>query len=165
MSTPLSILTLASSTVELRRATLTDLDAIVDLLADDPLGKAREVVATGVEDLRPYRRAFELLDADPAHLLLVAADGDAVAGTMQLSFIPGLSRCGALRAQIEAVRVHESYRSGGLGTAMFEWAIAEARRRGCALVQLTTDKTRSNAHRFYDRLGFVASHEGLKLQL
>ncbi len=81
------------------------------------------------------------------------------------SSIPGLARRGALRAQIEAVRVHESYRSQGLGTAMFEWAIAEARRRGCTLVQLTTDKTRTDAHRFYNRLGFVASHEGLKMRL
>jgi GNAT superfamily N-acetyltransferase len=84
---------------------------------------------------------------------------------MQLSFIPGLARRGALRMQIEAVRVDEKYRSQGLGAAMFGWAIDEARRRGCALVQLTTDKTRDDAHRFYDRLGFIASHEGLKLQL
>lgn len=165
MSAPLSILALASATVELRRATLIDLCAIVDLLRDDPLGRVREAVPPGIEDLGPYRRAFERLDADPAHLLLVAVEGNCVVGTMQLSLIPGLSRGGALRAQIEAVRVHERYRSQGLGTVMFEWAIAEARRRGCALVQLTTDKTRGDAHRFYDRLGFVASHEGFKLQL
>lgn len=165
MSTPLSILALTSSTVELRRATLIDLGAIVDLLSDDPLGTVREAVPSGTENLGPYRRAFERLDADPAHLLLVAVDGNSVVRTMQLSLIPGLSRRGALRAQIEAVRVHESYRSQGLGTAMFQWAIAEARRRGCALVQLTTDKTRGDAHRFYDCLGFIASHEGFKLQL
>ncbi|GAA1347353.1 GNAT superfamily N-acetyltransferase [Arthrobacter roseus] len=88
-----------------------------------------------------------------------------LAGTMQLSFIPGLARAGALRAQIEAVRVHGQYRSKGLGHAMFQWAIAEARRRGCNLVQLTTDKSRSDAHRFYESLGFIASHEGLKLTL
>lgn len=84
---------------------------------------------------------------------------------MQLSFLPGLARRGALRAQIEAVRVRQDYRSRGLGAALFEWAIQEARGRGCALVQLTTDKSRVDAHRFYERLGFVASHEGLKLQL
>lgn len=84
---------------------------------------------------------------------------------MQLTFIPGMARRGALRAQIEAVRVAAAHRGGGLGEAMFSWAIADARRRGCALVQLTTDKTRTEAHRFYERLGFLASHEGLKLYL
>ena len=84
---------------------------------------------------------------------------------MQLSFLPGLARRGALRAQIEAVRVHDDLRGSGLGSAMFAWAIDEARRRGCALVQLTTDKSRTSAHRFYERLGFVASHEGMKLAL
>jgi len=88
-----------------------------------------------------------------------------VIATMQLSMLPGLARRGALRAQVEAVRVRADYRSRGLGTALFEWAIAESRRRGCALVQLSTDKSRADAHRFYERLGFVASHEGLKLHL
>jgi len=164
VSTLLSTLVLASSVVELRRATLEDLGAIVRVLADDPLGQAREEPGVGA-DLQPYRRAFELIAADPAQLLVVATGGDEVVWTMQLSFIPGLARRGGLRAQIEAVRVHESYRSQRLGTAMVEWAIAEARRRGCTLVQLTTDKTRTDAHRFYSRLGFVASHEGLKMQL
>jgi GNAT superfamily N-acetyltransferase len=84
---------------------------------------------------------------------------------MQLSFLPGLARRGALRAQVEAVRVDQAYRSGGLGQAMLTWAISEARQRGCALIQLTTDKSRTGAHRFYERLGFVASHEGMKLIL
>lgn len=84
---------------------------------------------------------------------------------MQLSFLPGLARRGALRAQIEAVRVGHDYRSIGLGDALFGWAIEEAQRRGCALVQLTTDKSRMDAHSLYERLGFVASHEGLKLSL
>jgi len=96
---------------------------------------------------------------------VVAVDGPDVVGTMQLSFIPGLSRQGALRAQVEAVRVAAGHRGRGLGAAMLGWAIAEARRRGCALVQLTTDKSRDAAHRFYERLGFVASHEGMKLVL
>ena len=86
-------------------------------------------------------------------------------GTFQLSFLPGLARRGALRAQIEAVRVRADHRGRGLGAAMIGWAIEEARRRGCALVQLTTDKARADAHRFYEGLGFVASHEGLKLPL
>ncbi|GAB3247956.1 hypothetical protein GCM10027562_06150 [Arthrobacter pigmenti] len=88
-----------------------------------------------------------------------------VVGTMQLTFLPGLSRRGSLRVQIEAVRASGPYRGSGLGTAMITWAIAEARRRECSLLQLTTDKTRTDAHRFYAKLGFVASHEGMKLAL
>ncbi len=137
---------------------------IVRLLAADPLGSSRETTAND-EDLRPYQRAYQAIDADPAQLLVVTIDGNEVVGTMQLSFIPGLARRGALRTQIEAVRVHESYRSMGLGAGMVEWAILEARHRGCALVQLTTDKARNDAHRFYERLGFVASHHGFKLHL
>jgi GNAT superfamily N-acetyltransferase len=157
----LATLALARGEVELRRARRADVAAIVALLAADPLGRARE----RPERLGPYERAFAAVDADPAQLLVVAVDRAEVAGTFQLSFIPGLARRGALRAQLEAVRVGEAHRGRGLGAAMIEWAIAEARRRGCALVQLTTDKTRADAHRFYARLGFVASHEGLKLAL
>ena len=148
----------------LREAVVEDVPAIVELLVADQLGATRDGITTDA-DLQPYLRAFEAIDADPAHLLLVAGDGGQVLATMQLSFLPGLARRGALRAQIEAVRVREDYRSRGLGAALFEWAIQEARRRGCALVQLTTDKSRADAHRFYERLGFVASHEGLKLKL
>jgi GNAT superfamily N-acetyltransferase len=150
----------AGGPVELRRATADDVPALVALLADDELGARRE---TG--DLAPYGAAFDLVDSDPAHLLLAAVVDDAVVGTLQLSFLPGLSRRGALRAQVEGVRVASSARSRGVGAAMLEWAVEEARRRGCALVQLTTDKARADAHRFYERLGFVATHEGLKLQL
>ncbi len=146
----------------LRRATADDLPTLVALLADDPLGAVREAPDG---DLAPYRTAFDQVDGDPAHLLLVAVDGDAVVGTLQLSFLPGLARGGALRGQIEAVRVAAAARGRGLGAAMIGWAVDEARRRGCALVQLTTDKERVDARRFYERLGFVASHEGMKLQL
>jgi len=161
--TALGQLPVQGSTVVLREAVLGDVAAIVELLAADQLG-ARDGI-TSDADLQPYLRAFDVVDADPAHLLLVATDGAQVVATMQLSFLPGLARRGALRAQIEAVRVRPDYRSRGLGAALFEWAIQEARRRGCSLVQLTTDKSRSDAHRFYERLGFVASHEGLKLLL
>jgi len=153
------MLVVGGAPVELRRATVADLPAPVALLADDPLGAARES-ADG--DLAPYRRAFDLLDADPAHLLVAAVDGDALVGTLQLTFLPGLARRGALRGQIEAVRVAAGARSRGLGAAMVGWAVEEAGRRGAALVQLTTDKRRADAHRFYERLGFVASHEGMK---
>lgn len=153
-----------TSTVLLRRATADDVPAVVELLADDPLGSSRDGAA-GVADLQPYLRAFAAIDADPAHLLLVAEGEGAVVGTMQLSFLPGLARRGALRAQLEAVRVAAGRRSTGLGTAMVTWAVEESRRRGCALVQLTTDERRTDAHRFYARLGFAASHKGLKLVL
>ncbi len=155
---------LRGSAVLLREAVADDVPAIVQLLAEDALGAARDGI-TSTRDLQPYLRAFEALAADPAHLLLVVVDDGRVVGTMQVSFIPGLARRGALRAQIEAMRVRQGVRGRGLGAAMFAWAVDESRRRGCALVQLTTDKTRSDAHRFYERLGFVASHEGFKLDL
>jgi GNAT superfamily N-acetyltransferase len=150
--------------VVLRRAVRADLPTIVALLAADDLGATRDGIR-GPQDRDAYERAFRAIDRDPAQLLVVAEAGDQVVATLQLSFIPGLSRHGALRAQIESVRVSAAYRSRGLGQAIFTWAIDEARRRGCALVQLTTDKTRAGAHRFYERLGFAASHEGLKLHL
>jgi GNAT superfamily N-acetyltransferase len=160
----LAKLNLPGLSITLRRATRGDLPAILGLLVDDPLGSTREG-ASETCDLGPYETAFAAIDTDPAQLLVVATDGMEVVATLQLSFIPGLARRGAPRAQAEAVRVAASHRSRGLGAAMFQWAINEARRRGCALVQLTTDKTRSDAHRFYERLGFTASHEGFKLQL
>jgi ADP-ribose pyrophosphatase YjhB (NUDIX family)/GNAT superfamily N-acetyltransferase len=148
--------------VVLRRAVRTDVPAIVQLLADDVLGSGREQG----RELAPYLDAFEDVDADPAHLLVVLEADGAVAGTMQLTFLPGLSRGGALRSQVEAVRVAPSLRGHGLGEAMLRWGIEESRRRGCAIVQLTTDKRRSDAQRFYvERLGFAMSHEGLKLDL
>jgi GNAT superfamily N-acetyltransferase len=160
----LTVVNLGSSSVTLRRAVAGDVPAIVNLIAADQLGATRDGVRSD-DDLAAYRQAFAAIDTDPAHMLVVAEAGTGIVGTLQLSFIPGLARRGALRAQIEAVRVHQDYRSRGLGAAMVDWAIGEARRRGCALVQLTTDKSRVSAHRFYQRLGFVASHEGMKLAL
>lgn len=153
-------LELTDRTVHLDRARREDVPAIVALLADDVLGRDREA-----PDLGPYLAAFDAVDADPAHLLAVARDGDVVAGTMQLTFLPGLSRGGALRLQVEAVRVAASHRGTGLGTAMMGWAVEHGRDHGAVLVQLTTDKQRTDARRFYERLGFVASHEGMKLAL
>ena len=155
---------LGSSVAVMRRAEARDLPAIVDLLAADQLGATRDGVRTA-EDLAAYQQAFHAIDGDSAHLLVVAEADAEIVATFQLSFLPGLARRGALRAQIEAVRVREDYRGCGLGEAMMAWAIDEARRRGCAIVQLTSDKSRQAAHRFYGRLGFVATHEGMKLRL
>ena len=161
---PLAVLDDGPAPVVLRTATGADLAALVDLIAADQLGATRDGVRDET-DLAAYAAALHSIDADPAHLLVVAERADEIVGTMQLSFLPGLARRGALRAQIEAVRVAPSQRGSGLGAAMMGWAIEEARRRGCALVQLTSDKSRTDAHRFYARLGFVATHEGMKLAL
>ena len=160
----LETLDLGPDRVVLRRAEASDVPGIVGLLAADQLGATRDGVGCA-EDLAVYQAAFEAIDRDPAHLLVVAQSGPGIVATMQLSFLPGLARRGALRAQIEAVRVDETYRNRGLGAALFSWAIDESRRRHCALVQLTTDKSRTSAHRFYERLGFAATHEGMKLVL
>ena len=161
---PLAVLDDGRAPVVLRTATGADVVALVDLIAADQLGATRDGVRDEA-DLAAYTAAFRSIDADPAHLLVVAELDREIVGTMQLSFLPGLARRGALRAQIEAVRVTQSQRGSGLGAAMLGWAIEEARRRGCALVQLTSDKSRTDAHRFYARLGFVATHEGMKLAL
>lgn len=147
--------------VVLRRATAEDVAVIVAMLADDDVAAARESLG----DLAPYLRAFASIDADPSELLAVAERDGQVVATVQVSWLPGLSRRGALRAQIEAVRVSRAARGSGLGEVMVRWAIEQARSRGCTLVQLTTDKMRTDAHRFYDRLGFTATHEGYKLHL
>ncbi|MBY3037707.1 GNAT family N-acetyltransferase [Rhizobium laguerreae] len=145
-------------------ARLSDLAAIVRLLGDDDLGGAREIVSDPV-DAR-YLSAFAAIEADANQLLAVATDAaDQVVGSLQLSFLPGLSRTGMWRGQIESVRVASDLRGSGLGAQFIEWAIAQCAERGCGLVQLTSDKARGDAIRFYERLGFVASHEGLKRTL
>ncbi|MCZ0988171.1 GNAT family N-acetyltransferase [Streptomyces diastatochromogenes] len=147
--------------LEIRRATADDLPAIVAMLADDPLGAQRE----SPDDLTPYLAALERLNADPNQQLVAAVREGRVIGTLQLTLIPGLSRKGATRSIIEAVRIHADERGSGLGTQLIEWAVEESRRQNCQLVQLTSDSSRTDAHRFYERLGFTASHMGFKLQL
>ncbi|MET9526673.1 GNAT family N-acetyltransferase [Streptomyces coeruleorubidus] len=147
--------------LEIRPATADDVPAIVGMLADDPLGAQRE----SPDDLTPYLAALERLSADPNQRLVVAVREGRIVGTLQLTIIPGLSRRGATRSIIEGVRVHADERGSGLGTQLIEWAIDESRRQGCQLVQLTSDNTRTDAHRFYERLGFTASHTGFKLSL
>jgi GNAT superfamily N-acetyltransferase len=145
----------------IREAGRDDVEAIVHMLADDQLGTTRDDPG----DLVPYLRAFDAIDADPNQLLVVVvSDGESV-GTLQLTIIPGLARRGALRGQVEAVRIRADHRGSGLGAELLRWAIEESRRRGCALVQLTSDTSRTQAHRFYERLGFEPSHTGFKLKL
>jgi len=145
----------------IRQARPGDVPMIVALLADDDVGAGRE----SPDDLAPYARAFALIDADPSEYLVVAEVDGEIVGTLQLSLLPGMSRRGGLRAQVEGVRIARSHRRLGLGETLLRWAVEEARARGCALIQLTTDKTRADARRFYDRLGFTPSHEGYKRQL
>jgi GNAT superfamily N-acetyltransferase len=146
-----------------RPARRDDLPAIVALLADDPIGGGREAAG---EALHPcYAEAYLAIERDSNQLLAVAEREGRIVGCLQLSFIPGLTRQGMWRGQIEGVRVAGSERGGGIGRAMLAWAIAECRRRGCGLVQLTSDERRPDAHRFYETLGFRATHRGYKLAL
>lgn len=148
----------------LRRAVAADLPDIVAMFADDPLGAARETLSTPLP--ASYGDAFAAIERDPNQELVVVTDGsDTPVGVLQLTFVPGLTHRGAWRAQIEGVRIAATARAHGLGHAFFAWAIARARARGCSLVQLTTDKSRVDAQRFYAALGFVATHEGMKLHL
>ncbi|MFE2311828.1 GNAT family N-acetyltransferase [Streptomyces sp. NPDC059441] len=147
--------------LEFRPAASDDVPAIVAMLADDPLGAQRE----SPDDLTPYLTALERLSADPNQHLVVAVREGRVVGTLQLTVLPGLSRKGSTRSLIEGVRIHSDERGSGLGTLFIEWAIEESRRQGCQLVELTSDATRTDAHRFYERLGFTASHVGFKLAL
>jgi GNAT superfamily N-acetyltransferase len=133
------------------------------MLADDVLGATRERFETPLP--ASYLAAFAEIDADPNNELVVACLGDDVVGVLQLTFIPYLTHQGSRRVLIEGVRVARAHRGTGLGTRLFEWAIERARERGCRMVQLTTDKSRPDARRFYETLGFVASHEGMKLVL
>jgi GNAT superfamily N-acetyltransferase len=152
--------------MEIRLATAAELPGIVRLLANDPLGAQRERFE---EPLPPaYADAFDaIMRQDGNQVLVAVAPGpgghDRVVGCLQLTFIPGLARLGTTRAQIEAVRVDQRHRGQGIGEALFRFAIDLAREAGCGLVQLTTDKSRPKAHRFYESLGFIASHEGMKL--
>ncbi|MGP4083087.1 GNAT family N-acetyltransferase [Streptomyces sp. KR55] len=147
--------------LEIRAAVADDIPAIVGMLADDPLGAQRE----SPDDLAPYLAALERLSADPNQHLMVAVREGRVVGTLQLTIIPGLSRRGATRSIIEGVRIHADERGSGLGTQLIQWAIDESRNQNCQLVQLTSDSSRTDAHRFYERLGFTASHVGFKLAL
>ncbi|MEU1890543.1 GNAT family N-acetyltransferase [Streptomyces pristinaespiralis] len=147
--------------IVIRSAVADDIPAIVAMLADDPLGATRE----SPDDMEPYLTAYERLRSDPNQFLMVAERDGTVVGTLQLTVVPGLSRRGSTRSIIEAVRVHSSERGQGLGRQLIEWAIEESRQQNCRLVQLTSDAARTDAHRFYEQLGFTGSHVGFKLPL
>jgi len=144
-----------------RQASAEDLVSIVKMLANDPLGAKRELFSEPLP--LPYIRAFEAIDKDLNNELTVACLSNEVVGVLQLTFIPYLTYQGSWRALIEGVRISETYRSEGIGQAMLEWAVKRAKAKGCRILQLTTDKARPDALRFYERLGFKASHEGMKL--
>jgi ribosomal protein S18 acetylase RimI-like enzyme len=153
----------AISSITIRRARRDDVDAIVGMLADDPLGSARERLEHPLP--QSYFRAFEALDHDPNIQLVVAEDGEgAVIGCLQLCILPGLSSQGASRGLIEDVRVAAHRRSRGVGERLVQWAVAEARGSGCKLVELLTHSSRVDAQRFYARLGFQPSHVGMTLR-
>lgn len=146
-----------------RRADGPDLPAIIALLHDDSLGAGRETLDP--DQIDRYDQAFREIAADKNQYLCVVVDNDQLIGTLQLTFIPGLSRGGAKRGQIEAVRVAREWRGRGIGHQMMAWAIDQCAAHGCEWVQLTSDKVRNDAHRFYERLGFQPSHVGYKLRL
>lgn len=149
--------------IEYREAQVEDVDALVSLLSNDPLGAQREDVS---RPLNPaYLAAFEAILRDPNNLLFTAREDGELVGMLQLTFIPYLTHIGSWRCLIEGVRVHSAYRGKGLGENMFAHAIGLARDKGCKMVQLTSDKQRPDALRFYEKLGFKASHEGFKLPL
>jgi GNAT superfamily N-acetyltransferase len=143
-----------------RKAIRSDLMEIVGMLANDPLGALRE----DLQHPEKYQQAFELIDKDDnQELIVVENEGGEIIGTFQLTFIQYLTHQGGIRAQIESVRVRDDQRGKGIGEQMFQWAIHRAKQKGAHLVQLTSDKKRLDAIRFYERLGFTASHEGMKL--
>jgi GNAT superfamily N-acetyltransferase len=146
-----------------RCANLSDLSAIVRLLADDELGSQRENYHEPLQEF--YLRAFEQIDADPNHELLVAEKDGNVIETLQLIFLPSISFQGGLRAQVESVRVDKKFQNQKIGSQLMEHAVEIAKARGAHVMQLTTHNTRKDAHRFYERLGFKPSHVGMKLNL
>jgi len=149
--------------VRFRPARIGDLDWIVEMLANDPLGSQRERYEQPLPE--GYQQAFAAIDTDPNNELIVACVNGEVVGVQQITFTPYLTHQGSWRATIEGVRISASVRGKGIGSEMIRWAIQRAKERGCHLVQLTTDKKRTDALRFYEQLGFEATHEGLKMRL
>jgi GNAT superfamily N-acetyltransferase len=146
-----------------RTAVRDDVPEIVRMLADDRLGATREAYTAPLPDT--YYAAFDAIARDPNNELIVCEVDGRVVGTLQLTVIPYITHRGSWRALVDGVRVDSAMRSGGIGRRLMAWAIDRATQRGCGMIQLTSNKTRTDAIRFYQSLGFVASHEGLKLDL
>jgi len=149
--------------IQYRQSTREDLPAIVQMLVEDELGAKRERFETPLP--QSYYTAFEAIESNPNQEILVAELDGEVIGTLQLMFLPSLSYQGGTRAQVESVRIVRRLRGQGIGAEMMRWAIERARQRGCHLMQLTSHKSRADAHRFYEKLGFVMSHVGMKIEL
>ncbi|MBT2622534.1 GNAT family N-acetyltransferase [Chryseobacterium sp. ISL-6] len=150
--------------LHLRKATLTDLMTIIEMLADDILGQSREEVSVPLDER--YVSAFKAIDQDPNQdLVVLVNDHDEVLGTLQLTYLQYLNHKGSKRALIESVRIHSSQRGKGLGQKMFQLAIERAKEKGATILQLASDKKRVEALRFYEKLGFTASHEGFKMKI
>ena len=154
---------MADQEVTFRLAERADLPSIVRLLAEDDLGSQREKPEEPLSE--SYFVAFERINGDPNHELVVAEMNGEVIGTLHLMFLPSISYQGGLRAQVESVRVGRDFQSRGIGSRMMRWTMERAKERGAHLMQLTTHDSRKDAHRFYERLGFRGSHLGLKLNL
>lgn len=146
-----------------RKAVENDLIALVEMLADDELGAKREDTSLPLNEA--YLQAFNAIILDPNNKLMIVECEKSIVGMLQLTFIPYLTHTGSWRCLIEGVRVHKNFRGQGLGSCFIEWAVEEAKKKGCSIIQLTTDKKRPNAIRFYEKLGFYASHEGMKMKL
>lgn len=146
-----------------RPATRDDVPPVVKLLATDKLGAKREIFSNPLPE--SYYHTFEAIERDPNNELIVTEVSGSVIGVLQITYLPGMTYRGGWRCLIEGVRIADEFQSKGIGRRLFEWAIERARQKGCHIVQLTSDKTRADAIRFYEKLGFVASHEGMKLRL
>jgi GNAT superfamily N-acetyltransferase len=146
-----------------RQALKKDLIELIKLLADDKLGKSREDISVPIN--KDYLLSFEKIDKDPNNELIIVEENQKIIGMLQLTFVPYLTHIGSIRCIIEGVRINKQYRGKGLGTKTFQWAIQYAKKKDCNIVQLTSNKQRKNAIKFYQNLGFEATHEGLKLNI
>ncbi len=149
--------------ITFRQANNEDLPSLIQMLSDDQLGSQRENYSLPLDEC--YEQAFQLINSDPNNELVVVENKNQIAGMLQLTFIPYLTYRGSWRCLVEGVRVDKNFRGEGVGTRLFEWAIDRAKQKACNIIQLTSDKQRPDAIRFYQKLGFVASHEGFKLKL
>ncbi|MGD7049478.1 GNAT family N-acetyltransferase [Rossellomorea marisflavi] len=154
---------MTTNQVTFREATIQDLDRIVYMLSDDTLGNKRELYTQPLPE--SYTKAFNAINSDPNIELIVACYDEEIVGVQQITFTPFITHQGGWRASIEGVRTASLERGKGIGTLLIKWAIQRSKERGCHMVQLTTDKKRPKAFHFYEKLGFIASHEGLKLHL